>query len=47
MAGYHYYPGRAQVERWFEAAGLEIMAEAYDQEDGWGYRHWLLRTPSR
>jgi hypothetical protein len=45
VAGYHYYPGRAQVERWFEASGLGIIAEACDQEDGWGYRHWLLRAP--
>ena len=45
VAGYHFYPGRAQVERWFEAAGLDVMAEAFDQEDGWGYRHWLLRGP--
>lgn len=47
VAGYHYYPGRTQVGRWFEAAGLEVTAEAFDQEDGWGYRHWLLRTPGR
>jgi cyclopropane fatty-acyl-phospholipid synthase-like methyltransferase len=44
VAGYHYYPDRTQVERWFEDAGLEVIAEAFDQEDDWGYRHWLLRT---
>jgi SAM-dependent methyltransferase len=42
-AGYHYYPGRDRVLSWFDAEGLEVVAEAYDQEDGWGYRHWLLR----
>ncbi len=42
-AGYHYYPGRAQVLRWFDAEGLVVVDEGYDQEDGWGYRHWLLR----
>lgn len=43
VAGYHYYPGRARVMRWFEAEDLEIVAEGFDQEDGWGYRHWLVR----
>lgn len=42
-AGYHYYPGRAQVVRWFDAEGLDVVAEGFDQEDGWGYRHWLVR----
>ena len=45
VAGYHYYPGRDKVMRWFEAEGLEIVAEGFDQEDGWGYRHWLVRDP--
>ena len=43
-AGYHYYPGRAQVAEWLSAEGLEIVAEASDWEDGWGYWHLLLRT---
>jgi SAM-dependent methyltransferase len=42
-AGYHYYPERAQVMAWFDGEGLETVAEGFDQEDGWGYRHWLLR----
>ena len=44
VAGYHYYPGREQVLLWFEAEGLDVVAEAFDQEDGWGYRHWLVRS---
>jgi ubiquinone/menaquinone biosynthesis C-methylase UbiE len=43
VAGYHYYPGREQVMRWLAAEGLEVVAEDFDQEDGWGYRHLLLR----
>jgi SAM-dependent methyltransferase len=43
VAGYHYYPGRARVLEWFAAEGLEVVDEAYKQEDGWGYRHFLLR----
>jgi ubiquinone/menaquinone biosynthesis C-methylase UbiE len=43
VAGYHYYPGRQQVLEWFAADGLEIVDEAYKQENGWGYRHFLLR----
>jgi SAM-dependent methyltransferase len=43
VAGYHYYPGREQVMRWLAAKGLEVVAEDFDQEDGWGYRHLLLR----
>jgi SAM-dependent methyltransferase len=44
VAGYHYYPGREQVLLWLEAEGLDVVAEAFDQEDGWGYRHWLVRS---
>ena len=44
-AGYHYYPGRARVASWLSAEGLEIVEEASDWEDGWGYWHVLLRTP--
>jgi len=44
VAGYHYYPGREQVVEWFGHEGLEIADEGYGQEDGWGYRHFLLRT---
>lgn len=44
-AGYHYYPGREQVLQWFRADGLDVVAEEFDQEDGWGYRHFLVRSP--
>lgn len=43
VAGYHYYPGRERVARWLAAEGLEIVADGYNQEDGWGYRHLLVR----
>jgi SAM-dependent methyltransferase len=45
-AGYHYYPGRDQVVRWLAAEGLELVAEAFDQEAGWGYLHFLVRDPT-
>jgi SAM-dependent methyltransferase len=44
-AGYHFYPGRDQVLRWLDAEGLRVVEEGFDQEDGWGYWHLLLRTP--
>lgn len=45
VAGYHYYPGRAQVVEWFVAEGLHILEETYKQEDGgWGYHHFLLNA---
>ena len=43
-AGYHYYPGRTRVSEWLIAEGLELVADASDWEDGWGYWHVLLRT---
>lgn len=46
VAGYHYYPGRDQVLRWLAAERLELVDEAFDQEDGWGYRHHLVRAPA-
>lgn len=42
-AGYHYYPGRDRVLSWLMDAGLEVVDEGYQQEDGWGYLHLLLR----
>ena len=47
VAGYHYYPDRAQVTDWLRAADLEIIDEGFSQEDGWGYRHLMLRHPDR
>jgi SAM-dependent methyltransferase len=44
VAGYHYYPGRDRVISWLGAEGLEILGEDFGQEDGWGYRHFLLRS---
>jgi len=45
VAGYHYYPGRERAVGWFAAEGLAVVDEDYKQEDGWGYRHFLLRSP--
>ena len=44
VAGYDYYPGRDRVTDWFHAARLQIMDESFSQEDGWGYRHFLLQN---
>jgi hypothetical protein len=44
VAGYHYYPARDRVVDWLDAEGLEIVAEDLEQNDGWGYRHFLLRA---
>lgn len=43
-AGYHYYPGRDRVMAWLAAEGLQVLDEAFDQQEGWGYRHLLLRS---
>ncbi len=45
VAGYHYYPGRERVIAWIETEGLGLVDEGFKQEDGWGYRHLLLRSP--
>jgi SAM-dependent methyltransferase len=44
VAGYHYYPGRDQAIQWFGREGLAILDEGFKREDGWGYRHFLLRA---
>jgi ubiquinone/menaquinone biosynthesis C-methylase UbiE len=44
VANYHYYPGRQRAVDWFAAEGLVIVEEGFKQEDGWGYRHFLLRS---
>jgi SAM-dependent methyltransferase len=46
VGGYHFYPGRDRVLAWLDGAGLEVVAEELDQQDGWAYRHFLLRTPA-
>jgi cyclopropane fatty-acyl-phospholipid synthase-like methyltransferase len=43
VGGYHYYPGRDQVTAWLQAAGLHILDEGFQQEDDWGYRHFLVQ----
>jgi SAM-dependent methyltransferase len=45
VAGYHYYPGRDRVTGWFADEGLIVVDEGYKQENGWAYRHFLLRRP--
>jgi SAM-dependent methyltransferase len=42
--GYHYYPGRDQALAWLADAGFEPVDEDVDQQDGWGYRHLILRA---
>jgi 2-polyprenyl-3-methyl-5-hydroxy-6-metoxy-1,4-benzoquinol methylase len=44
VAQYHYYPSRDQVLEWLAAEGLEVVEESFKQENGWGYRHFLLRV---
>jgi ubiquinone/menaquinone biosynthesis C-methylase UbiE len=44
VAGYHYYPGREQAARWFERENLAIVDEGFRRDNGWGYRHFLLRA---
>ena len=44
VAGYHYYPGREQAAEWITHEGLTIVDEGFRWENGWGYRHFLLRT---
>ncbi len=44
VAGYHYYPGRDQAVEWIQHEGLAIADEGFRRENGWGYRHFLLRS---
>lgn len=43
-AGYHFYPGRERVLAWLADAGLTVVEEDIDQQEGWGYRHLLTRA---
>ena len=43
-AGYHYYPSRDQVAGWLREAGLVVVAEADNADDGYRYWHLLTRT---
>ena len=48
VGGYHYYPGPDQVTAWFQAAGLQALDEGFNQEEEyWGYRHFLLQAAKR
>lgn len=42
VAGYHYYPGRAQALAWLTDAGFTVLDEDYDDHGDWGYRLFLL-----
>ena len=42
--GYHYYPGRDQAVDWLRQQRLAIVDEGFRRENGWGCRHFLLRT---
>ena len=44
VAGYHYYPGRERALAWLAAAGFDPVDEAFDQQEGWGYRHLILQA---
>lgn len=46
VAGYHFYPGRDQVIGWIEDEGLDVVDETFKRDNGWGYRHLLLGSPS-
>jgi cyclopropane fatty-acyl-phospholipid synthase-like methyltransferase len=46
VAGYHYYPSREQAVEWIGREGLAIADEGFKRENGWGYRHFLLRASS-
>jgi SAM-dependent methyltransferase len=41
--GYHHYPDREQVDRWFVGADLEVVEQADEWLDGYGYHHLLAR----
>jgi len=44
VAGYHFYPPRDRVVGWLADAGLEIVDEDFDQQEGYGYRHLIVRA---
>jgi SAM-dependent methyltransferase len=47
VAGYHYLPDRDLVIAWIAQAGFDLVDEARHEEDGWAYRHLLLRRRPR
>jgi len=42
--GYHYYADRDRVRNWLDRADLEVVDEADEALDGYGYHHLLLRS---
>ena len=44
-AGYHFYPGRAQVRAWLADESLTVVAEDTADHGDWGYWHLLLQAP--
>ena len=42
--GYHFYPNRDRVRGWLIEAGLEVVEEADEWLNGYGYHHLLVRT---
>jgi SAM-dependent methyltransferase len=44
--GYHFYPDRDQVAAWLARAGFELVEEADEWLDGYGYHHLLVRASS-
>jgi 2-polyprenyl-3-methyl-5-hydroxy-6-metoxy-1,4-benzoquinol methylase len=43
-AGYHFFPGRDQAVDWFGRQELAIVDEGFGRGNGWGHRHFLLRS---
>jgi 2-polyprenyl-3-methyl-5-hydroxy-6-metoxy-1,4-benzoquinol methylase len=42
--GYHFYADRHQVQRWLAEAGFELIDEADEWLEGYGYHHLILRA---
>jgi 2-polyprenyl-3-methyl-5-hydroxy-6-metoxy-1,4-benzoquinol methylase len=40
--GYHFYPGREQVQRWLADADLEVVADEDEHLGTYGYHHLLV-----
>jgi SAM-dependent methyltransferase len=42
--GYHYYADRQQVQGWLARAGFEVIEEADEPLEGYGYHHLIVRA---
>ena len=42
--GYHYYADHQQVQGWLAEAGFEVIEEADEPLEGYGYHHLILRA---